>query len=100
MKCEKNETIETVERILKADKNARDSDKTLILDYLLNHTNLKNISDTLRKKIVRAVYTEMPPFETITRTRRYLQSKGEYLGSLTSQTLRRSKEKAMRTMYK
>lgn len=99
MKC-KNETIETVERILKANKNARDSDKTLILDYLLNHTALKCLSDTMKKKITKAVYTQVPPFETITRSRRYLQSKGHYVGDLTSQTLRASKEKAMRAMFR
>lgn len=100
MKKEFEETLKIVERILKAHPGARDSDKALILQFMLSHTDLKNLSDTMQARIVKAVYTQMPSFETITRSRRKLQSSGQYKASMGTQSLRKAKAKAMKAMFR
>jgi hypothetical protein len=100
MKKEFEQTTNIVERILKAHPGSRDSDKALILEFMLSHTDLKNLSETMQARIVKAVYTQMPAFETITRARRKLQADGQYKASMSTQSLRRTKAKAMKAMFR
>ena len=93
-------TMLDVETILSDFKGSRDSDKALILEFLLSKTSLKSLSDSTKQKIAKAVYCELPAFETITRCRRKLQSDGYYKGSMNTQQLRRSKAKAMKAMFR
>lgn len=100
MKKEMDKTILTVERILKANKGARDSDRALILEFMFGHTSLAKMSDKMQMQIVKAIYTEMPAFETITRCRRKLQGDGFYKGSMATKQLRNAKAKAMKAMFR
>jgi hypothetical protein len=89
-----------VERILKRDQRSRNSDKALILDYMFTKTNLANITQEMKNLITRAVYAQMPSFETITRARRKLQASGLYKGTMATKSLRKAQEKAMREMFR
>lgn len=100
MTKEMEQAQEKIERILKAHIGSRDSDRALILEYMLGHTGLKNLPEKVKLSIVKAVYCEMPSFETITRLRRKIQSDGRYLGAMNTRELRKTKAKAMKAMFK
>lgn len=100
MKGQFEKTILDVESILLKHKGARDSDRALVLEFLFSKTSLKNLPDSTKNKIAKAVYCEMPAFETITRCRRKIQQAGKLKGALNTQSLRRLKAKAMRDLMK
>ena len=100
MKKQFSETMIVVENILKRHQGTRDSDKALILEYLLQETDLKNESYELKNRIAKAVYTQMPSFETITRARRRIQESGSYRSTLSTQNGRKAKAKAMKAMFR
>ena len=88
-----------VERILKANPTARDSDKVLILEYLERYCGLKKLSTATLVKMRKAV-VESPSFETITRRRREIQEDGLFKASANAREARKAQEKAMRLRYR
>lgn len=93
-------TTERVEKLLRANFQARCSDKTLILDYLFRFTKLKGLSEMAKTKIRKAVFVDAPPFETITRVRRRLQEDGQYSPSDAVKKGRKDLEKANRIRWR
>lgn len=100
MKAWMQEVMNNTERILKANVGTRDSDKALLLAYLFDNTKIGNLPNETLDLIAKAVYTEMPSFETITRCRRKIQERGEYLSTLGTRKGRAAKAKAMKAMMK
>lgn len=96
----RDEEIRTqVERILKANPTARNSDKVLILEYLERHGGLKRLSTSALVALRKAV-AESPSFETITRRRREIQEDGLFRASANAREARKAQEKAMRLRYR
>lgn len=100
MKKEFQETLLNVERILKSRIGTRDSDRALILEYMFEFTDMKNLEPQTQNMIAKAIYTQMPAFETVTRCRRRIQQEGHYISTITTQAQRKAKAKAMRSMFK
>jgi hypothetical protein len=99
----KNQFLKTmldVEDILAKHKGARDSDRALVLEFLFSKTSLKKLSKEMKLKIAKAIYCEMPAFETITRCRRRIQATGKLNGSMKTQSLRMKKAKLMRELMR
>ena len=87
-----------VEDILAKNKGARDSDRALVLEFLFSKTSLKKLPQSTKLLIAKAIYCELPAFETITRCRRRIQASGKLKGSMRTQALRMKKAKFMREL--
>lgn len=87
----KEKTMNIVASILEKNKKARNSDTILILNYMLEYTQIRHADDNVRDEICNALM-QMPMFESITRCRRKLQSQGFYQASSETQKERKKME--------
>ena len=86
-------TAQRVENILKASKDARNSDKDMLIIYM--QKSGMNLSQEQVKK-----FKELPAFETLTRIRRKLQEEGKYPASSEVDTIRFEKYKSVKSNIK
>ena len=76
------EISERVEKTLELFESSRNSDKRLILFYMVhNHDLVSKIGHVAYAELRKILLKEMPSFETITRARRKIQAEGKYLAS-------------------